>query len=419
MATQFIDTSRLYGITHQIDGSPIVREAKLVKVGIGMPKGKSAMVWTESRDGKLAWCVSAGYEKGKTTVTRFASRGEAERHYDATAPKSPECPYPRKISWFTFTRPTADGSFEPDFDAIEAHGPMPSEIDIVFMADDPFAGEYQMWSASELKCHGNGIDAMRVLGLAATDEEKALAAEMKAAGQKMFPIIDGCWTRGCPYQKPEVRNGKECPSPCKPSGDLRFQLVRNLRVGGTCYFHTTGYRSISQIFSSLYRIKTLTGGLLVGIPLVMVLRPYKTNHNGQAATQYGVSLEFRADTIEALRKNMIEQALSFRRAIAAPPAMLPAGSEDMIEDGDEEQPEAVRAAAMAAEFYPEVEDRPAAAAASAPAAKVAAKTEERTAGLRDRMRGARATTPGPEPVPGPEPPPPVQVAVPNDPSEWI
>lgn len=410
-----IDTSRLFGITHQADGKPIIREAELVKIGIGMPKGKSAMVWTEMREGKLAWCVSTGYEKGKTTVTRFAKRAEAERHYDQVYDKSPECPYPRKISWFTFTRPTADGSFEPDFDAIDAHGPMPTEIDIVFMSDEPFTGEYQMWSASELKCHGNGIDAMRVLSMAASEDEKALAAEMKQAGQRMFPIIDGCWTRGCPYQKPEQRGNKEYPSPCKPSGDLKFQLVRNLRVGGTAYFHTTGYRSISQIFSSLYRFKTLTGGFLVGIPLVMTLRPYKTNHNGQAATQYGVSLEFRADTIDALRKNMIEQALSFRHAIAAPPAMLPAASEDLIED-DDEQPEAVRAAAMTAEFYPSEEP-----AAAAPAAKVAEKTAERTAGLRDRMRQARsvAAEPGPETAAETVQTAATQAAQASDPAEWI
>ncbi len=42
---------------------------------------------------------------------------------------------PRKIGFFTFTRPAIqDGIevFEPDFEAIEAHGPTPTEIDIVF-----------------------------------------------------------------------------------------------------------------------------------------------------------------------------------------------------------------------------------------------------------------------------------------------
>ncbi len=78
-----------------------------------------------------------------------------------------------------------------------------------------------------------------------------------------------------------------------------------------CVLHTTGYRSISQIFSSLYRLKTLTGDRLAGIPLKMVLRPYRTNHNGQAATQYGISLEFRAEDVESLRRNLIDQAFSF------------------------------------------------------------------------------------------------------------
>ncbi len=41
----------LYGITHQADGSLIIREPRILKVGIGLPRGPSINVWI-APDGK-------------------------------------------------------------------------------------------------------------------------------------------------------------------------------------------------------------------------------------------------------------------------------------------------------------------------------------------------------------------------------
>jgi hypothetical protein len=352
----------MYGITHRPDGSPIVREPKLLKVGIGKPKGPAIAVWID-RKGK--WKVEVGFDNksGKAQVTAFDKRADAEQFYRQQKQNAPTCRFPRKNPYFGFTRQVADGTFEPDFAAIEAHGPVPTEIDIVFFDDNPFFGGYQMWSASELQCRGDGINAERVLALASTPEEKELAEDCRAKKLKYFPIIDGCWVSGkCKY----------AGEACKPGGDLKFQLAKNLRIGGTAYFHTTGFRSSSQLFSCLHRFKCLTGGgvpergYLVGIPFKMVLRPYKTNHNGQASTQYGASLEFRAETVEALVKNMIEQGMQFRsaqqvpqltptapRQIAAPEVpMIEAAPEEVIDEGEDET---MQAKAMASEFYPDAE----------------------------------------------------------------
>jgi hypothetical protein len=79
---------------------------------------------------------------------------------------------------------------EPDFGAIEAHGPTPTEIDVVFLDDNPFAGAYQMWSATELLCTGDGVTARRVFKLAANDAEKALAEQIREQSkgrEKYFP----------------------------------------------------------------------------------------------------------------------------------------------------------------------------------------------------------------------------------------
>jgi hypothetical protein len=414
----------MFGLTHDLDGAVILREPKILKVGIGLPRGRALNCWIHN-DGR--WYFRRGV-KGSDGKLKFETpikeglktRAEAERYYRDNYASAEICSYPRKLSFFTFTRPVIgeDGAevFEPDFEAIEAHGPMPTEIDIVFLDDNPFSGAYQMWSTSELRCKGDGCNAMRVLSMASTPEEKALAQEAKERGEKYFPIINGCWTNGCVYSKESVDSrGRPQPAPCGPGADLKFQLARNIRVGGTAYFHTGGIRSITQTHSSIERIRTLTSGRLAGIPLKMVLRPYRTKHNGQAATQYGVSLEFRAEDVESLRKNLIEQAFKFR-SLAEPATapqrqhsrMLEAPTEPVTEE--EESP--ISAQAMVDEFYPAavMDDERSDDATEPASAPAAVATNEKTAALADRLTQARQTPRREEPerpaartIPEPEP----------------
>lgn len=418
----------LFGITHEADGALIIREPRVLKVGIGLPKGKAINCWLHN-DGKFK--VRVGYKPEDAKTYTFTTAREASTFYHQNLAKAPVCPFPRKIGFFTFTRPVLqdDGGeiFEPDFEAIEAHGSTPTEIDVVFLDDNPFSGAYQMWSATELKCKGDGINASRVLSMAASEKEKELATEAKQAGEKFFPIIEGCWTKGCQYAKEFVdERGRAQPSPCKPGGDLKFQLAKNIRVGGTAFFHTSGYRSISHIFSSIERIKMLTGGRLAGIPLKMVLRPYKTKHNGQSATQYGVSLEFRAEDIESLRKNLLEQAWKFRTAALDQPdrRMLSAPVEPVVEEDDEDPP-VLSAQAMSDEFYGGEDDSSESAEdvpAPAPVHTAAAATEAKTTALADKLKAKSSTSsrqkaaesyaPEPSgPAPAPAPPP---VSAPKD-----
>lgn len=416
----------LFGITHSLDGAPIVREARVLKVSIGVPKGRGLTAFMRPdglwyfRMARRDQTGKVGFESSNIGVTRAI----AEKFYRENYSKAEELSAPRKLPYFTFTRPVTQENgmelHEPDWDAIEAHGPMPTEIDIVFLDDNPFSGAYQMWSATEMQCRGDGLVAQRVLSLAANDNERALAEQSKKDGSKYFPIIEGCWMNGCSYSKPVVKGNKEYPSPCKPGGDLKFQLASNIRVGGTAYFHTTGYRSISHIFSSLERIKALTGGRLAGIPLKMVLRPYRTKHNGQAATQFGVSLEFRAEDIQALRKNLMEQAWKFRELAVPTPTRhyLEAPNEPAIDDDDDE--EAPHSApTMANEFYADGgEDfsEPAAAPKGAEAATRAKTTElaEKLAQNRSKKQAAPAAPPPPPVAAAPAPDPAPAQAQPVD-----
>ncbi len=336
-------SGRLYGITHDLDGAAMVREPKILRVGIGLPKGPAVNVWI-GPDKQKPWRVRVGYsekpDKGGITNYSFATRHEAEDCYRVNIATAPVCPYPRKTPYFCFTRRivTASGGelFEPDWYAIEAHGPAPTEIDVVFLKDNPFDAAYQMWSKSELKCKGDGLLAMRVVTLAVTPHEKELAAAAIKDGQKHF-LLDVCWTNGCPFA------GKDC----MVGADLTFQLARNIRVGGTAYFHTTSVVSASRIFSSLHAISALTGGRLAMVPMKMIVRPWRSNHDGQPSTQHAISLEFRAQDVESLMTNLIQQAANFRKIAEGNyqgVKMIDAGDDSGIED------EEVDAAMMDAEF---------------------------------------------------------------------
>jgi hypothetical protein len=304
-------SSNLYGITHSATGEPRIIEPKTVKVGIGLARGRAMHAYI---DLQKQWVVTCGF--GNQTVReRCATKYEAQVKYRELQKTAPDRKYPERLPYFTFSHIAASGDFEPDWDAIESHGPIPTEIDIIFIHDTPFAASYQLWSATEKKCDGDGKVALRALSMASTPEEKALATEAQRKGGKWFPVSQ-CWLMQCPYSRPT--NDK--PAQCRPMGRLLFQLLNSPRLGGTAVFNTSGYRSISQLFSSIEIFKRATGagdplrGFVAGIPLKMVLRPYRITHNGRLQTQYAVSLEFRAENAVALKRAIVDAAMQYRIA---------------------------------------------------------------------------------------------------------
>ncbi len=309
-------SKNLYGITHDPSGAPRIVEPKTVKVGIGLAKGKAVHVYI---DLEKKWVIQSGYGD-KIVRERFADKAQAQMRYLELRRDAPERKYPERLSYFTFSHVSASGDMEPDWDVIETHGPLPTEIDIIFVRDDPFSASYQFWTAAEKKCDGDGKVALRVNSMAETEAERSLAAQAEKNGEKQFPIVNGCWLAGCKYSKP----GNDRPAPCRPIGRLAFQLLKSPRLGGTAVFNTAGYKSISQIFSSIEIFKRATGrgdpehGFVAGIPLKMVLRPYRINHNGRPTIQYAVGLEFRADSALALKQTLVEQAVQYRIAGVEP-----------------------------------------------------------------------------------------------------
>jgi hypothetical protein len=324
--------NRLYGVTHDLSGRPIIREPRTLKVGIGLPKGKALHVCID-RDGK--WRVEVG-ERYST----FATKDEARDFYLKARKSAPKREYPQKRPYFIFTRISSDGLFEPDWDAIEQHGPVPTRIDVVFVDDDPFSCSYQMWSASALQCDGDGLNAMRLNTLAKTEAEQELAAEAQRDGEKMFPIIGACRVHGCPFASGDKPL-------CKPHGRLLFQLPKAPRLGGSAYYDTTGYRSTSQIFSNIQQYKTVSGegdpdrGFVAGVPFKLVVQPYTTTHAGKMATQFGVHIELEEKDVFKLKQKLIEEGRRFR---SIGRNLLPAA------EIETELPQAVQAQMITAEF---------------------------------------------------------------------
>jgi hypothetical protein len=361
----------MIGITHTSSGLKMIRTPKLLKVGIGYPRGKACEVFVNP-DGK--WVIRYGKKGGDgklafQTLKPLDTRALAEATFRETWKIADICPYPRKVAHFQFSRPVmgSDGAeiYVPCFDAIEAYsfanpdrpGP-PTEIDVMFLDDEPFSGGYQMWSASELKCHGDGENALRVLAMAETPQDKELAKIAKDAGKKYFPIIDGCWTKGCQFACEGVdKRGNPTPSPCKPSADIRFQLMKYLRATETAFFHTGGYKTIQQLFSGIERIKELTQGRMAMVRVNLVIRSHKTNHNGQAAIQQNISIQPR-DEDRDVWMSLIDKAWKREMAtsIAGPARALTAVVEPVMDLDDLESESPMTASAMAAEFYPDTDE---------------------------------------------------------------
>lgn len=376
----------IFGITHNLDGSPIRRLPKSVKVGIGYPRGKGVNVFLAPLPanvaqklgavaGTIAWAiqytVSPQWKDAKTQW--YLTRESAEEDYPKIRNAATVIDFPGKLPYFTFLR-LENEEYVHDFEAIAAHGPKPTEIGIIFTTDNPFETKMANWSASELRCFGDGKTGQRLVKLAATPEEKTAAAEAVASGSKWF-TVDVCRTGGCSYSRPTERmvNGKPkaYPPECKPSGDLTFQLINNFRLGGRAYLHTGGEVSIAQTHSALDEVGSLTGGLLTGIPFRLIVKPFKTNHNGIPGKAYAIHVEAyeNAQAGKAIRK-ILDQASGFRqiagvagleretaavpRLAAAPMVELGSGLDVDESDGFEGlQESAAVAKNMADEFYHE------------------------------------------------------------------
>ncbi len=402
---------RLYGITYDKNSRvPMIRPPRVMKVSIGIPKGRAIQIFLHAGKWNIrhgAWEKTGGKDKlvmktvfkGGAVVNGVETpntRAAAEAWHNANKQNAAISNRPQKIPYFTFTRrtiiETSDGKpaevFEPDFDAIEAHGDAPRRISVILTSENPLQQSYEWWTASELKCHGDGLLAERAISAGSVKDPGW--QEAKDAGQKMF-VFSPCYVSGCPHAGVD----------CKPHSTLNMQLAYAMRLGATSYFTSTGQVSADQLFSSLWEIREpieRRGYSIAGIPLDLVLGSFRANHDGKPSIQPCVSLELRARAGQVLDKILAENSW-VPAQLGAGPKMIAATQE---EAGSFDAPTEVLAPAIAAEFIEaEFDDEDPSQTETPPPAAVA--TQLKQAQIAETLRHQReaqaaSTAPAPPPT---------------------
>jgi len=219
-----------------------------------------------------------------------------------------------------------EGRLEMDDELNEIIGKDCKSLDIYLCYDSPSMNipTYYSWFAkSKLVCMGNGVVATK------TQED----------GSKV--------EKRC--------NPKECPvyanKKCKPYGRLSVILADSNRIGGVYVFRTTSWNSLRNILSSMSFIRTITGGVLAGLPLTMRLLPMSVvpKDLGRNVKIYVVNIEFSGamQELQVAAKAEVERRLSIgmnMRQIESENRKLLA---DQVREEAEEEAEDI-----AAEFAP-------------------------------------------------------------------
>jgi len=218
----------------------------------------------------------------------------------------------------TNTERGTDGNFVPDLELMEKIDPRdnwkdgqeyakPKEIPIIFLFDDidmNFRTEYAYYQGAKCLCRGDGEIAERMYLKAGKQtvldiEElpdliptyKSVKIDVKA-GEKHKIICD---TEKCQFAQPDAKGATRC----KPSGVLSCMIPANMNVGGVYRFRTHSWNTISNILASLELIKTITGGLLVGLPMKLQFLKKSTTDHGNVSV---VNVVFDGESQQEMRK---------------------------------------------------------------------------------------------------------------------
>jgi len=391
---------RLYGITHDPESRlPLARVKRVLKVGIGIPKGRAIQVFLHDDKWHIrhgAWEAQQGSNKQRLVMKTVFVGGKdgtpntkeaAKAFHEKWKSKAAVSNRPQKQPWFGFTERSVTEdpdtgkpveTFEPDFDAIEAHGNRPRRIRVVITSDNPLRQADEWWTASELKCRGDGLIAERVLSAGSEKDEYWKMA--KAAGMKVFPYTK-CRLGGCEHAGVD----------CKQHSTLEIQLAYSLRLGATAYFTSTGGVTASQLHSSLIAIREpleRMGYGIVGAEMDLVLGNFKANHEGKPSIQPCVSLELTANSAKALMATMKDSSWTPAK-LGSGVRMIAAAEEETMEDAS------VRASSVMAEFSDvqeaDFDDEEPVVAADNDASETAAKAGQATvSGLGSTLKAALA-----------------------------
>lgn len=219
-----------------------------------------------------------------------------------------------------------------------------TEIPVRLLYDDidlNFPTRYSCYKGNRCWCTGDGEKAQR-LGEGRI-EDKSVSPGFRQAGANEYGEVP------CPCERLEAAYAQK--DKCKPMGTLQVLLEGVDRVGGVWRFRTTSWNTVNAILSSLVLIKTITGGILSGIPLHLVLSPKTVTvpTSGQSQVVYIMSLEYRgqeeklADLGYDIAKRRIEHRIKMESMEAEARKLLVAPHQEPVEEQR----------ATAEEYYPE------------------------------------------------------------------
>lgn len=187
-----------------------------------------------------------------------------------------------------------------------------------------------MESLSEYADRDGKLRTLPIALLSNDVDEVLQAAWVWYCGKKLGAKSDGqtlTWyhnpNTGARLEKPQVRDwSPEVAERRDAKGYLLFKLhstmnvviaAKQARWGGVYKFRSTSQISASQLYGSLLHLRELTGGLLRGLPLRMVVRPVPVAPEGQPKTVFVVHIElaggdFNAALDTAMRRAQLEMA---------------------------------------------------------------------------------------------------------------
>lgn len=221
----------------------------------------------------------------KGLIPQLAERGKIKigmKGKETTSSKGKTFSQPLKLDHFLITTMQRDATGNlikdlPLMQKLNPNGDKLVEIPVRLLYDDidlNFLTRYACYKGNRCWCSGDGERAQRLNGTS-----------------QYQPVACPC-ERLNPYYEQQDK--------CKTLGTLQALIEGTDRIGGVWKFRTTSFNSVNAILSSLALIQTITGGILAGIPLKMVLSPKTVTvpSTGQNMTVYVVSLEYRGSEQE-------------------------------------------------------------------------------------------------------------------------
>jgi len=222
----------------------------------------------------------------KNFIPRLAERGRVkigEKGEMKTSQGGKQFAQPRKLDHMVITTMQRDaaGRLMPDTELmarLKPDGGKITEIPVRLLFDDldlNFFTRYACYRGVRCWCSGDGEAAQRLTG------ENGNYQPVPCPCERQDPMYQG-------------------QDKCKTLGTLMVLIEGVNRVGGVWSFRTTSFNSVNAILSSMALIKTITGGPLAGIPLVMVLSPKTVTipTTGNSMVVFIVSLEYRGPETE-------------------------------------------------------------------------------------------------------------------------